>query len=675
MAMCCITKGWKLTGNIISAVAIICLAWGVISVLYNSAKRNKLIVVGFAVVYLFGIIVYQGIIPEKKNDYNNPSIIEESIPESVVPILAPINNALSVFFPSRGSYVENNESHFKLSYQLFHLLSYFFFAMIAFSLFGRRQLNRSRHNLIRYSHKNLFWGFSDNGKIMAESILNHTVHNEVIFVLPQDLRYNEEEDNRTFDEINNLNAIALYADYEKINLQKNRFSGYRHFFMTEEQDFNVRMALKVLDELALKTSSHKTHLYIRSEQENIDIFFEKKLKKLNKELVEIHIYNHSDLAARQFVSENPIIQHNAVEIDTTSCTVEGYVNILLLGFGWMGNELLKKMVCDAQFIGNNFRCSITVIDKDYEMKHGRVKYLTDGINSQLRETGSRCYVEINPNDICIVNGVKFYNWLNDDKRILNFNRIIVALGDDELNVNTALELNRFRLSYFSKTNQDLKYEKIFAHVNNYDKYNYYAGTESPITLFGGLRKTNCFEVLIDECLDRIAKVVNYVYSQYNVEQVTEKEIENASTEIEREWAGTSVFNQNSSRAVALNINNMISIAGGEREFADKLKEERFLELFAEYEHLRWNAFHLVNGIRKWEMDKVTTSNGKLYFIGNSKLMRHICLVRYNELDTISTKVNSLRNYDANQVNYKNSDRRIVRHFPIISNYKIESKKI
>lgn len=656
-------SSWVLTGQIVSAVTIVALAWVLISVLYSTVKRGSLIVIGFAVVYIFGIVAYQGI--EKTS-------CEKNTAESGVAILSPINNTLSIFFPSRGAYTEGNNSQLRFSYQLVHLLSYFFFALIAFSLFGRRMLNRSGHNLIGYRYKNLFWGYSPNGKVMAENILSHTVEDQVVFILPNDLKYDEQEYDRTFDQINAIDAVAIYDDFDKIKLHKRAYSGFRHFFISEEQDFNVRMALKVLDSLVGNKIIAKTHLYIRTELDNIDIFFEERLGKLDRELVEVHIYNHSDLAARQFIAEHPVVEHKDITINTTECKAQGSVNVLLLGFGWMGYELLKKIICDAQFMGEDFNFSVTVIDKDYQSKHGHYKYLLSeciGKENQMKAAGGKCNLEFNPREVCTVGSEDFYDWLNEGKNILNFNRIIVALGGDSVNVNTALELNRFRLSCFDKAGQDEKYEKIFAHVNDYDQYNYYAEGGSPITLFGGLRKTNCCEVLIDECMDEIAKLVNYVYSQYKVEQFTEIEIENAKEAIEQEWAKTSLFNQNSSRAVALNICNMALLAGGQAEFVSRLKESYFLELFAEYEHLRWNAFHFANGIRRWDFDQVTAKNGKLRFLGGNILTRHICLVSYDELDEASNKVNTFRNSFEDRENYKDADRRIVRHFPIFIKHK------
>lgn len=80
------------------------------------------------------------------------------------------------------------------------------------------------------------------------------------------------------------------------------------------------------------------------------------------------------------------------------------------------------------------------------------------------------------------NSQAFYEWLDyTDPQIgmpdiLYFNRIIVALGAEELNVNTALQLTNLRNHYFGAAeacNPHLMPEKIFAHVRDKERYAFY----------------------------------------------------------------------------------------------------------------------------------------------------------------------------------------------------------
>lgn len=655
---CCGVPCWaQEVGRVAASLATIALAWVLIAVLYGFIKRSSFVIWGFAAIYCVGVLTYHEI--EK-----HPCGEEMA---HGVSILAPINNTLSIFFPSRGAYSEENHSEVHLDYQVVHLLSYFFFALVMFSFFGRRALNRSGQRLIPYRHRNIFWGYDENGQALGEDILARTVDDQVLFILPEQLRDDEDEDNRIFNNINRMDAVALYADYDKRTKLGRSRSGYRHFFLTEDQDFNVRMALRVLDGLIAQGVPMKTHLYVRSEMEGVDVFFQNRMKMLDEEgkkRIEVHLYNHSDLTARQFVAQYPVLAHPSMTIDTATCEVKGEMNILLLGLGWSGLELLKKMVCDAQFLGNDYRFSVTVIDRDYATKHGRYKYhfaeLIEGNHFDLR---------FNPEGITEANGVAFYDWLAGGQRITTFDRIIVALGNDGLNVNTALELNKFRLNYYNG-NPDMLKERIFAHVRNYDTFAYYQDEKSPIALFGGLRSTNSMRVLIDEEMDRIAKMVNYVYSRWDKDQFEAAEFARIVAQwesIEEAWAKATIFDQDSSRAVSLNIHNVIRLAGGEAAFISRLAECDYVERFAELEHLRWNAFHYVNGIRRWPFEEVNNRKGKL--IENGTLLKHVCLVPYADLNKASDRVNFFRSLSDTQENFKASDRRIVAHFPLFLQHK------
>ncbi|MFI3239168.1 MAG: hypothetical protein R3Y22_01050 [Bacteroidales bacterium] len=646
-------------GKAIASLSILFAAWLIISILYSYMKRSYVIIGSFVLMYLFGIFVYDGShIPVGDEVVNNDNITN---------ILAPINSTLSAFFPSRGDYSKVNKLENPLLFHTFHICTYFFVALFMFSLLGRKMLNRSSHLLISYRHRNIFWGYSDNGLALAESLECSYKSDYAIFVLQEKDEYEKNSDNYRFDQINMIEGIVLYADFQSVKTNVRSYSGARHFFMTEDQDLNVKMALRVLNGLLTNVKlKHITKLYIRCELEGIKAFFDKKIGERND--IQVHIYNHSDITARTFVADNPIIDHPALEIKKESCTVEGQMNVLFLGLGWTGLELLKKTVCDAQFIGDNYHFSATVIDKDFSDKHGRYKYLFEDA------TDKTCgAITFNPEwegkRVDCTNGELFYDWLNADDRILKFERIIVALGDDELNINTAIHLTKFRMR---KQPLDKSFEKIFAHVRNFQKYKYYMSSESLINVFGDLKQTNSCEVMINESLNRAGMLVNYIYFKADIEQFTEDEFDKIVSEwsdIESFWLGLSDFDKLSSSAVAMNISNIIKFAGNnDDDLKEALKNSNFLEACAEMEHLRWNAFHYVNGIINWGINDFTTDNGKLKIDG--LLVKHVCLVPYRELDEVSERVTKkkIELGGTNTADYKASDRRIVRHFPYINKH-------
>lgn len=688
--------------QVVIPLLCILLAGVFVSLPGKIVKDKMLLLIMFVLLVAFGIWVYSDATELKSAHWSHR-------------LLFPVNSTLATLFPSRGDYdifdgSNPNYRHITM-FLLFHTLAYFYFAWLGFSLFGRKLLSRLSIKFIPRENKNLIWGYSDGAFELAKDMINSTDDAEPIFILDDEIEFDSENENMIFDKLSNEGIIAFSTRYDNLSTRPEDFqtslfsrrqwtrlftvgkcfTGYRHYFITENQDFNVKMALKVLTQLSLnvKNLTGKVHIFVRTEQDDIDSFFQSKFNadkegELRK-FVEVHIFNQSDITARQFVKDYPVLSLRNVyntttgrrwlDIDYDTLTVNGEVKILLLGLGWTGFELLRKLVCDAQYLDSG-KLNIVVVDENYEDQHGRYQYIVEeagkfGVN-----------ITINPQGIDKVNSRLFYEWLGLDdpmdgvKNILSFSRIIVAIGNDELNVNTALQLTNFRYHYLSAReaiDASLMPEPIFAHVRDKEKYEYYDDPQRPvIRIFGGLKTIYNVSNLVDEKMDDIAKLVNHVYCNSGEDFFTEDEILTDNKKVESNWTECSIFNQNSSRAVAMNIRNVLTLTGGDpQDFASKVNKH--LERLGELEHKRWNAFHYMHGIGTWRMEEVQPiqfpqdtkpkARGKLMF--NNSLVRHICLVHNDELDAATQRVQALGN---TQENYKKTDQRIVRHFPIFHKF-------
>lgn len=723
---------WTLMLQCLIPLLSIVLA-GVFVSLPGKIVRSKVILVFMFVALLcLGISVYANLESNKQ-----PGLLET--------ILFPFNSTLASFFPSRGDYSlteyqgchEVNIYKFPSMYLLFHALCYFYVAWLGLSIFGRKLLNRVSARIMPLSSKNLIWGYSEGAFELAKDMILNTEKDEPIFLLDDDIEFDSEKESRIFDRLSNESILAFSTHYE--NLSKSSldfnasifswyywrrklttgrcFKAYRHYFITENQDFNVKYALLILNQLYFQKDklTGKTHIFVRTEQEGIDVFFQEKLNDGLSDYVEVHIFNQSDITARQFVAEHPILDltnrvnpitgEKWLTINHESLHVDGEINILLLGLGWTGYEVLKKLVSDGQFIGD-YKTNIVVVDNDYKQYHGRYQYIVQeaakfGVNIcinplvWLDDKHKICHQWLNGEECSRKEGLEekrihqanshlFYEWLgfapNDDNvvNILRFNRIIVALGSDELNINTALQITNFRNHYFGAKetiDSTLMPEPIFAHVRDKEAYSYYEESigktiDPPIRIFGGLKSIYNAKTLVEEKMDRIAKLVNFVYSQYMIDVLTNEQLTEAlqNGNAEKEWAKCTIFDQDSSRAVAMNIDNILRIAGNIDRLRKMLDEPLYIERLSELEHKRWNAFHYMRGIGSWKIDEVqeardrdgkVKAKGKLFF--NGALVRHICLVGYEELDAATRRVNILGNTSED---YKASDMRIIRHFPI-----------
>ncbi len=614
-------------------VLMVCVATVLVS--YRPFKKLEVKIGAFVIIFVYGVIVYT---------FHYQHIDKDPIsdPVALPSLFTYINNVLSVFFPSRGAYESiANENYFlRLNFHLLHLLTYIYGALVIVAWLGARMMNRLQLYLSPKKQWYVFFDVNEPSKLLTKNIAEKEPETGCIFLLSKE----QEDDTELFRLLDELDVVVLYRDFEQEKLDilndKVLAKTTRYFFLSEDQDFNVRMALKV--STSINTNTNVTHLYIRTEQERIDNFFTK------KDNLELHFFNQSDLTARKFVEQYPMLDCPKINIDKETLWVEGEFRLLLLGFGWRGQELLKKCICDAQFKGSKF--SATVIDRDFESKYGDYPLL---YNECIKEYN----LEFNPEKITEIGSLEFYKWLDENAK--QYNRIIIALGDDCTNVEIALKIaGTFQYNSIGVSNIAELRKLIFAHVRQKNRFNYYGTEKSPITIFGELSEIYTFDVVVNESMDKIGKMVNYVYAKYDKPEFNT--LDDKWAEIETEWKGASIFNKNSSRAVAMNIENIYKIIG---KNWNVLSDKDKLEILAENEHLRWNAFHFVNGIRKWDSNQITTGNAKLRDnMGN--LLKHGCLVPFSELQAISDKVNSIRDNTEPKEDYQETDRRIVRHFQL-----------
>ena len=575
-----------------------------------------------------------------------------------------VNNTISMFFPSRGG----NDFSSRPSSQLFYLLTHVYAALLGLSLFARRPMNHCLgiiHILLavvlRRSRKRyVFFGGGEPARLLAKDVLR-TKAAVCEFYLDKSL----DDNKKLFDELDEMGATVIYKNLDDAQacqscIKQNKIFPFRssYFFLDDNDDFNVRMAMAILAAVSPE-NGEEVHLYIRTMTERIMFGELPKYVEMHI-LVPKDVFNQSDLTASRFVSRHPMLHcPGDIDINHNKLLVQGKFNLLLLGFGNTGQELLAKCVCDAQFINTTF--SATVIERDMESnyadyRHKFEEYIEEyKLNFQASDASSAAFME----------------WFK--LHGTTFNRIIVALGDDKINIKVATSIAN-RLKSAGKSDEQCR-ALIFVLVRKNFNYRCYNG-QAPFTLFGNMAEGYTQDIIINESDDKIAKMVNYVYNQPSGSMVKCIDWNEAKR---LWWEETAPFYKNSSRAVAQNINNLFRIATGKditnlsdteledalTQFKDVIDQPAKLDILAENEHRRWNAFHFSNGIRRLNIDEITGENAKLVD-ENKLLIKHGCLVLFSELDAISSKVNANRRQKNNddEEDYAESDRRIVRHFPL-----------
>lgn len=119
-------------GLITVSIAIALSGWLLLSVAhYLCNKRTWMIVLLFFGLYSYGVYTYERIEKEvnieAQNTCDTTKVCDTAKVCETITVLSPINNTLSIFFPSRGTYKEDGYEKV-INYQIVHLLSYLFFA-------------------------------------------------------------------------------------------------------------------------------------------------------------------------------------------------------------------------------------------------------------------------------------------------------------------------------------------------------------------------------------------------------------------------------------------------------------------------------------------------------------------------------------------------------------------
>jgi len=328
----------------------------------------------------------------------------------------------------------------------------------------------------------------------------------------------------------------------------------------------------------------------------------------------VTVYQEADLAARLLVHKYPPCRSLSFTADGEA--TEDF-HALILGFGRLGQAVLKKLVMNGQFAGNHFRAD--VFAPNCQSVNG---YFTNGL-TQVLQHYTICF---HPYD---GRSAQMYDYLSRQSSKLKY--VALCTGSDKLNQEIAMELQ----DYF-------QYLKIQVPIFQCS----YRGIK---TADGNLHKLYHPDVLALNTLDEMAMVLNHYYQG-----------ENGTTPV-NDWMHCDYFSRMSSRASADYLQAMLLAAGKTEEQVLNGQwsfSETHLENLGIMEHRRWCAFHYCMGFApmsdaefQQRADMFTQQKqAGLPTIRIAKNMAgktHACLVDWTQLDALSGKEFAITGKNAN----------------------------
>lgn len=547
---------------------------------------------------------------------------EEARAEIVERQLEAPNRAIAAFFPSRGGF-EDVDSRYRCQYFFFHLLVIAFVAAVMFSHFGRGLVNRMRKRYMSPAKSlNVFWDTTDVSLMLACDAVRTSEWAKVAFMLPRDLLVKEEDFKLVTRKLDAFDAIWVSADIG--DLRKSDLRGHRHFFLDESGHVNVGRAQKFVEAMrrhGLKKPDD-VFLYVRIEAEEEErIFFE--WAEGVKDCVTPIIFRESDMIARNFMREHPMLDAPGISICPEKAEVHGSFHILLLGLGSTGQSVLREMVCNGQFVGLS-EFSVDVIESDEAVVEAYKTQHAEAIEKYKIRFVEKVQAE----------GVGFEGFLTEN--LTSYNRIVVCLAGDVMNIRVATRLAH----YVTKDGVGPKPGVLFVRVSDQIRSSYFKPSEEKMVTFGSLSDIYSLNAMDMDPVDQMAKILNGEWAK-----------DKSAAGLTKAWRGASFGNRRSSRASALGQRNLARVLGfevvqqddprdaiSETDFKSALGNGRDRTLAID-EHLRWNAYHRMLGYTCWDM-----SNPPIEQVAKKKAKqldefgKHACLVDFDELPAVDYKI-------------------------------------
>lgn len=472
-------------------------------------------------------------------------------------------------------------------------------------------LNELRSRIRTSKTVHIFSNVNEKSVTLAESI---TAKNDIVIMC------NAQNINEYKKRIKDISGIILKKDINRINL--NKYLGKIEIYeISEDEDENLNKTLEIIDNK--KRTKQNITIYVFSKQEEAQII----LDSTNKYKIKTVIVNETQQMVYRVLDEVPLYKAaNNKNIST-----------LIIGAGKTGKEFIKTITWCGQMIG--YTLQINVIDKNANKIKNEFEY-------KYPELISNYDINFYEADINTIEAQKILN-----EKCINTNYIVVTMGQDSSNLNTAINLRKFFLEKNKKpiinlSIENSEKEKQISILKNE------RGSSYDILPFGSIEESYNKDYIHSSYLEKLAQRVHLAYRPSDVNLENYYKIE---------------YNKKSSKATALHIKyKMYSILGEDdknvTKFEELLKNQQIKDELAKNEHNRWNAYMRSDGYKLATLEKVKeyieTTNHHVYHL--AKL--HPAIVEFEKLDSVSEALSIIQ---GKKVDLKESDYHIVEAIPEI----------
>ena len=567
----------------------------------NQDQRERWLGFTFGIASIGGLCIYG--ITHAHEATNLVAAVFETVVD-VGRMFAGVNNA-SVFEKLVGA-----DSKWMIFFWVVHFMAYYSLASAILMTVAKGMLKKIRTFFLRINDVELIYGVTENSLAYGRR-LSDKDHTSIVYV--------GTSSNGKDSQISQMGGL-LFSDSEALDPDVkflHRLSvkcgrgKFRLIAFSGNIDENLDYAVKIMRALEkAKVRPEQTEVILYGYEEHNGYMLQAIGDKYGYGTV--RVFEKAELLARLLMQKYPIC--DAISFDENGkATCDA--NVLLIGFGRKGQELLEKIIINGQFEGSNFK--VKVFDKSGRNIDGffraRFSSLLDNYDISFENHDGRS------------RELALFLEENIDK----LRYIAVAVGDDRTGREIAMNILEF----------------MRGRGVNLPVYQCCSDCVTKYELNSLVERHSIFDanILYTGTMDDLAKKLNHYYM-------------NNSASPKKNWADCSYFDRMSSRASAdyqAALLKRLDLCDG-RELSSDV-----LENLAKSEHLRWNAFYYAAGYKKMDLD---TFKKRALEASESEAKRiskdvenksHVCLVNWDELDEISELEKSLT---GNEADYKQKDR-------------------
>lgn len=449
----------------------------------------------------------------------------------------------------------------------------------------------------------------------------------------------------------NEKIIVLKNKFNLATLKSNLFNTTsRYDFILFNED-NILETLNVF-EAALEEGRTNFYLHADATYEHNETLI-KQIIDPNNLNANIFLYSKEELLARQFVMNNPYTKFlpDGFVLENSLLREDVKINVFVLGFDLVNQEVIRASMFTNQFVSkiktklkpnlvNYYIFDETATEDnsnfitDYQLRYSKMSRNKSKYIDLCEEVANITFIPFKQTSSKTFE--KIQTLISNKEN--EFNLFFVSGVDDYESINLSNKIN----SLYKNSSHH-----IFVRVGDFNLVNI-ENNENIFTYYGDFTKLMTPQVIIDKDLLSLAQYYAYAYNDYS------------RSERKKLWPSLKFIDMYSNIALAISTRFKLNLLGYDYVRNDELKEEHVAvseeEFMAKYldnakeidldinnyskpttrnyllyqEHLRWNAFHLLNGYETMEKDDIIF-DGKKIVRKDYNLKLHGCIISYEGL--------------------------------------------